>query len=287
MSTTNPPDGYTVVSGTTWGAGNDADREESVVDAGLYSLKFVSADSGVRSDYIAVSAATPYAALLRVRATSVFPSMAWFKFEWYTSAKALISSSSAFFTPTVVDSWESIRRHSVSPATAAYVRIVFGASSSLTTQTVYFSKVVLQPCGLFANVFNATATQSIPSGSWEIIELPDGDSAMNIFDGANDRYVATTKTDLLFSWGVVVDAINTDSYLETALFKGANEWAYGSKSYVRNGTSHLNSVGSKTISVLVGDIITLKAKHDHGSNRSTVYSLYGARPFLSITEVGR
>jgi len=286
MTYATPPPGYIALSPSLWGT--DVDREDSVIDAGNYAIKFVTNSRYLTSDnFLPARPDQTYRLQSRCRS----PSTSWYLqvlVRWYDISHALISSSTITQAINAVDTWEQQSDSCISPSTAVYYRLSF--TGVFSSSYFYVSQISFGPGPGHFSVSNKLLTQSIPTAAWTTVEFPSsnlGGSTYGIFDLVNDRFTPTQSTPMLFTWAVGLDNTAVGTYVLTALYNNAVEVARGCR--VLNataGTVDLESVGSRLVGVKPGDNYYIKVIHNEGSALNTLLSATGHIPLFSAHEIG-
>lgn len=127
-----PPDNWTMVTGT-W---DDAiSRSTSTVFNGTFSLKFndpVAVAAKTRSDYFPVKPSVAYTLETWIQKIGTPTNEVSISVEWYTSAKASISTSTYTRALNLLGAgWESLTSNISAPATAAYARFAIAKASAI------------------------------------------------------------------------------------------------------------------------------------------------------------
>lgn len=121
----SPPDTFSMGGSKVWGT--DALLETTVVESGQISVKIATnADDVFQSDYTPVRGSETIAVEARTKGASS-PGTPRFTVEWFTIARASISSSTSTASAAPSTSaWGTQRKTFVAPSNAAYVRVTMG-----------------------------------------------------------------------------------------------------------------------------------------------------------------
>lgn len=172
MTAPEAPHGWSMYSGT-WGT--DVDRESTVVRNGKYSIKFFptapGSDPGIVSDYIPVDPLDGYRLTWIQRSTSTNSAHKLkMAVEYFDSTKTSLGAATTVYNFNVlaVDTWEVPTYDIQPPATAAFARIIFTKTSSVSF-TAYLASVDLAVCE--PHLVVTKSSQLIPPITWTRIQF--------------------------------------------------------------------------------------------------------------------
>jgi len=287
MASAAPPKGYSAKSPAVWGT--DMERNAVTVDSGRYSVEFLTQLRYLTTGFIPAMPSTTYRVNVRYSSDTIGTS-ALVKVEWYTAAQAAISTNTVTSTVIAADTWEELADSVISPATAGFYKLTWGASFVPASDTFYISKCMMGPGPDYFSVGAHLFTQSIPNGAWTTVEFPSlnlGGSSYQIFDHTNDRFTPSKSKPMLFNWAVGLNTLGASKFMLTALFNNSVEVGTGTFSRAPStGTGNVSSTGSRLIGVKPGDNFYIKVLHDHGSDRNTTFTSDGNLPLFSAHEIG-
>jgi len=283
MATNYPPDGYYEILGTTWGT--DVDRDESIIDAGLYSIKFAYGSSG-KGLYLETRSASPDTAYsLRFRSRCSIASTAYtiINFKFFNASMTYISDSQSIFYPTAVGVWEWFRADSISPSGTAFVVVEMVAYA--TSAVMWYSAAVFSECGINFTAVNSTSAQAIANTPTKI-QLPDdvgGGASRTAWDNVNDKHIVLKNAQYHFSWVVEVDNVDANALVLSYLYANSSEIIRGSRNTNGSSASDLSTVGSCDVVLSVGDVIEFYAVQMSATSKNTNPS--AAKVRLSMVEI--
>lgn len=132
---------------TTWGT--DVQRDSTVSETGGSSIYFLPDQTGaIRSDYIPVAPSSPYIfqAALKSDNDVATEDLITLYVEWYTRAKASISSSDVYPDAYVGSaSWVPVEASIESPSTAGFARLVAEKTLDTNSADFWVDRFVMNP----------------------------------------------------------------------------------------------------------------------------------------------
>jgi hypothetical protein len=268
----------------TWGT--EVKQNTSVTQRGKYSLEFVSGQTGeMKTDYIPVITGQPYQATAWLRGTSIAAgNTCKADIEWYTVAKALVSSTNIHATAVLgaAATWEE---HSVvvdAPATAAFAKVCVEKVAEASGWTLYCDDARIKPHPPCFSAYLNNDT-SYANGATIVFDVEDFDHGAN-YNTANGRFTAPALGVYTFNAQSRFEDLGTNDYAQLGFKLNGTQVSHGTRIYVHDGASvnddpHITL--SKTIKLSASDYVEIIAQHDFGAAR-TVTGLSGSYKYSSF-----
>lgn len=272
MATTNPPDGWTMGTGT-WST--DADQETALAESGLYTLqlKNTAVATRINSDYTILTAGETYLLRAYVRADSVAAgNTVTIRHSAHNAAK---SSAAVTDLVSAVLPSANVWHEYVSYITVGALHrwsqwSVYKAANAFN---VYVDKLEVERCPVSFSVTKAAAQTNL-DGPYEILTF---DTEAHDYGGvfASNVFTAPWKGVYSFSGQCMLGSLGSAKSMQVALYKNAGLYMEGPT--VSNGTGGAANTASNISCTAVplnkGDTMGLYNYHNHGSALSSVASL--------------